>query len=1309
MTPAAPALLVPMIVEGLVVTVGSRAGSWSYTPPRYGFLPWHESTDPAPFTPQVPLPGRPDFTGVILHWSLPDGLTRGGPAGQDGTVAYPSIPNRWLVVRRHRDPADPRRWAYRCVVIAADQPGDETGAPWPGPGGDREIRVGRWWPLDAFPGEERLPPAAVDGPWTAVGPGDATFAAFAPNVPNVLSFADPLADVTAGPLTYSVYGWYADPRDDPMDDWQTVAQWTELTARLGWSVPEPDRAVAAARRWAQDHGRTVSPSAPRTLYPARTLCHGTLAGVAWLGPDGPPFTGVPTTNPHRAGYRRPHIAVGNTAADATMALLGGDPVLAEVLRPGEDAWFNTGPGGTGWTVVTAEAPDEPSGRQAPAALSTAQAATLTALNTAQRGLDESTARLGGLRSELDALRWKLEYLTRHPALRDRWEDQVLDATRRTEARTVEATGACRWWSDRRDTALAALRDALGDLVLKPVDGAPQLRPNDPVVVIAGAGRAFKHGDDGLTADDGTLVCRFTGQTYAAIDVGTGAGDVRVGGGDLPVPPVSAGWLPPELPDLAVEAVLLDLASAPVIAAHADPADPWPLLEQIRRSQTVIWNAVLHPALPAAVVEDAEGLVTAYGLGAVPAAAAYQPWAPPWSPLYLDWKVRYHPGAALADGALRDWTPPGDGDGARYTWRGGDPRTPGITLSGRTLLTPQPGAVLAGALDRLAGGVDPQAAADPAGDTDPALTALRDLAHDLRRADLLCQSLSGLGQALLQRSPGTVRATTVVAGQAWAPDSRPLADALARQFAPLRAGHLTVVDLRVVDDFGQVFRIMDASPAPIVFDADLTSPVPGLAVLRPRVTQDARLELSLLDAGDDSEEVGVDTAADPVCGYLLCQPLDRAVAVYDPDGAPLGQLTAARGGAWWWPAPGGGTDVDGIPNRHLRALVEGVLAHPDLDGALRALLELMADASYREAGETWSDEEMPLPIGQPIAVARAALRWRLPGGPATAQRWADTGRDTTGGFEHARLPVWLGGAGLPADGVVGWYSGDDYGRISSPFAPDRPAPGSYVGRAPARPALDDPAGVPVTVLVAPHAAIHAVSGVVPPVAVTLPAPLVAPALRRMAVTVRTGPVLDDGAGPTLPLAAIAGGAWSWLQHPRPGHGTIEHQIEPADDTAHLPDAPPVAREGWLRRRPGGPATRFTYTVTPRALACTVEESRPSTAMLRLVVANDTGTDVRCTGLTFALPVGHGEDDLTGDPEPLAATVDEDWHVETDGTGRFHATPRTAAPVPAGRTITVAVRGVLVNAVPGTCVIEVTEDTDATRTTDLVVSTLDTLPV
>src|SRR5689334_3279814 len=90
-----PCLLVPVALEALVVNEADQnATLWSVAPKQYGGFARMDPLDPPPFT---ETNGRP-LTGVTLHWALPDALTRGRrtPAGD---LIFPTVPNRWLLVR----------------------------------------------------------------------------------------------------------------------------------------------------------------------------------------------------------------------------------------------------------------------------------------------------------------------------------------------------------------------------------------------------------------------------------------------------------------------------------------------------------------------------------------------------------------------------------------------------------------------------------------------------------------------------------------------------------------------------------------------------------------------------------------------------------------------------------------------------------------------------------------------------------------------------------------------------------------------------------------------------------------------------------------------------------------------------------------------------------------------------------------------------------------------------------------------------------------------------------------------------------
>ena len=102
----------------------------------------------------------------------------------------------------------------------------------------------------------------------------------------------------------------------------------------------------------------------------------------------------------------------------------------------------------------------------------------------------------------------------------------------------------------------------------------------------GRGPVHAHGEDGRFTADGSLYCRFTGQTLAALPVTGTAAPVTaqtLGLSPLAVPADA----PAEIADLATEAFFLDPGNAHAIAAAAgDPPQPDTV---VAAQQTLIWN------------------------------------------------------------------------------------------------------------------------------------------------------------------------------------------------------------------------------------------------------------------------------------------------------------------------------------------------------------------------------------------------------------------------------------------------------------------------------------------------------------------------------------------------------------------------------------------------------------------------------------------------------------------------------------------------------------------------------------------------
>ena len=1340
---AGPVLFVPVSIDALVLSqLLLENGGWSWITPNYRFAqlflpqPVLFQRDP----PQLidPSGNIGQFTGVVVRWALPDGLTYGSADPTTGLVTFPPIPNRWLVLRRVPGAAaQTAAW-----VLASDYLGG-NGTSYGTAGGPTTL--GMCWPLPDWPGEETLPPG-LEPPLTAVGPGNPTFAAYLPNLQHILAFHDPLTDVRAGQVSYTVCGWYAggvtDPLSGPQDGqsgWQTTDQWAAIMSQLGWSAgDDPGDATDAAQEWAAAHGYSVNPASLQMALPSRTVCHGIVAGVNWLGPDGAAQSGAPEVVPGQGvapGLTLAHTSVDALAttvaagsqgtldtgtpdagtsdiglAEALTALLGGNlPLLDEPdagaqLAVGlQDSWFQQLPGGTRWVLAAQPAANGQPGTTAPTA---AQGQLLDTLNAAQQQVDTGTREVASLQWDIYALWWKLRYVNTHATSPIPNSQQVI-----TAALTAKQTAASQALTALQATvsqlsdASQAMTAQLGALVLQPVPEPPFLRPNDPVAMVQGADRSLSHGEDGRFTEDGGLYCRFTGQTLASLAVTGTAAPVTAGALGLAAVTVPDG--PAEIADLAIESFFLDPANAQAIAVAANPESPQPD-SVVAQQLTLSWVNSGDPPPGGQTSAGAPGLTSAYGPLALPSMIAVGYWTAPWSPLYLDWSATYY----AAPYPVGGWTFPDAAastplDAQTAQWTGSQLPATGVPLQGRALLTPQAADVLASRLVQIVA----QAGGDA--DLQPYLTDVNDATGYLGTADVLSQALSGFTDLLLQRDPTLVQQPDLTTlGQWLEPPGGPVftattapSPASAVPISPVRAGFLQVNELWVVDDFGQYFDVLasmvgDPQARAAEIGPDLSpAPQAGWLVLRPRLSQASRLRLRFLDAADDSQVAGLSSAANPSCGWLIPNLPDDSLMVYDADGVLRGELLLAQGQALWLPAPdlappGTQTAPPDLPDAHLQALVTGVLTATNPASALSDLMTTIQNASWAITPSGPDAALLATLIGFPVAVVRAQLLLELDGNPAASQLWADTGTDNDGGLGQAAFPVVLGSASLDDDGVIGFFPDADPGQLSSPYGPSA---SGYVTTAPATITVGQPAAL--TLLLHPLGTAHAFTGLLPPVTATLPPQFQTAPVSATEVTFRSGPLLTPPTGVQIPPPAFSQGSWVWLEYDASGGPALPRPLSRADSSARLPDAPPALREGWLRLTLGGQPTQLTYTVTPAALPTAT--GGPPAGSLTITGYNATSAPVTCDSITIAIPAGTGSGALTDSPgliQPVSAQP-QTWSFQAySQPGTFTAAPVTAgSAVACGATLGFTLSSLGVSPDPGVSAVQITEVTTAGQAT------------
>ena len=762
--------------------------------------------------------------------------------------------------------------------------------------------------------------------------------------------------------------------------------------------------------------------------------------------------------------------------------------------------------------------------------------------------------------------------------------------------------------------------------------------------------------------------------------------------------------PAEVADLAVESFFLDPANAHAIAAAADPTSPQPD-SVVEQQLTLSWVGTGDPSLGQQTSAGAPGLSSAYGPLALPSMVAMGQWAAPWSPLYLDWSASYYAAPYPATGwTFPDSTTSTPLNAQTAQWTGSQLPTASVSLQGRALLTPQAADVLAARLEQLV------AQADSDGALANYTTDINDATTYLGTSDVLSQALSGFTDLMLQRDPTLVQQPDLTTlGQWLAPPGGPAFTATTAPSAasgvpitPVRAGFLVVSKLWVVDDFGQYFDVLgsmtgDPQAGAAETGPDLSpTPQAGWLVLRPRLSQASRLRLRFLDAANDSLVVGLSSAANPVCGWLIPNLPDDSLMVYDADGVLRGELLLAQGQALWLPAPdqagpGSQTAPPTLPNPHLQAFVTGVLSAANPATALSDLMTTIANASWAIAPSGPNAALLATLIGFPVAVARAQLLLELDGNPATSQLWNDTGTDNDGGISQASFPVVLGSPSLDDDGVVGFFQDADPGSLSSPYGPSA---SGYVTTTPATVTVGQPAAL--TLLLHPLGTAHAFTGLLPPVTAALPQQFQVAPVRATEITFRSGPLLTPPTGVQLPIPAFSAGDWAWLEYDPSGGPALPRPLSRADSSARLPDTPPTLRDGWLRLTLGGQPTQLTYALTPTALPTTT--GGPPAQALTMTAYNATSAAVTCDSITITVPVGTDPGALTASPgliQPVSAQP-ASWTFQAGGQGQqpgtFIATPIGAASaVASGVTLGFTLASLGVSQHPGLSAIQITEVT------------------
>ena len=620
---------------------------------------------------------------------------------------------------------------------------------------------------------------------------------------------------------------------------------------------------------------------------------------------------------------------------------------------------------------------------------------------------------------------------------------------------------------------------------------------------------------------------------------------------------------------------------------------------------------------------------------------------PFLPMYVIWSVRLRPlswGSVgpgqlnyTADNLVRYFELTSDAVDYRYLMSGGLPVDFTIpapsSYSSATLLSKKPVVSLTSQIDRYLDDYPN----DPA---DPLLIKVRDKYNGRR---IMAQTMSGLNvqQTLRDYIPQITvedlplgdqdQVTLDIQGAAtgtdnwytWAFNSlQPIArhQPGSVNFGPLRAGFLQVMELTIVDVFGQIMQLSTAVINPDTSLQTIVSynmqPDAGDTVnanwiyLAPRLLAPSRVWFRWLSAEHNDQVAGISSdfvemnghpATSPVCGWVLPNHLDASLFFYSQAGAPIGSFGIEAGTLRYRTRAGNrnnprdllyldiGQPGHPLVNPHLAAFMwwvndTGTKAPAFLRDLMAAILRsdtFINPANYAQA------PALAVLIGRPLAITRTVLSIETPGGllplsQADDQvqspfpqdvlnnrvRYADRQTTSSANLGAVRLPVRLGDLVNMDDGLVGYLieqaGANPYGTFYSPAAT---AAGGHGVVHPVPTTLEvtlnaDP--VTLTLLVDPRAGVHATAGVLPVEELSIPGDQYSKAMSSLAMTFFSNPVLRGSDEFVIPLPKESGYDWSWIDPA--GQTPTPLQPNQATEFAHYGYSPQNVLEGWLELSP-----------------------------------------------------------------------------------------------------------------------------------------------
>lgn len=913
---------------------------------------------------------KKQLPGAHLQWTMPDALLH-GEQKEDGSLSFPTLPNRFLIQRLKIDGADIswKAWKLRSdfvtndsyktpegmrkTVVPALEYNPQSGCYEPaGDDGKMYAFVGSVRPF----GEEETEKEKWKLPMTAIGLGDPLTTAYYPLCKTMFGFYDSMAE-GEGVYTYLVSGYYEDITQDPLHE-----NPAEKMEEFGWR---------------SDSEEDVN----------QCLFYAMSRNVVWEG-KAKAYADIP--------QEEVRIDIGNTSMETMASLLasrfpgengaermfhglpygllameegdGRSDPLIEMEEQLHATQFNQLNGGTRWVLKMQQEKD---GNLGEWRLDEEQYQRLTLLNDLNSRKDKCREDMESASQELYSFWYQyVQFKVADP------EYEKLTEMKNQVEELLEQIQKQREEYDRLKNQVLQLKEKLETLLkekklfLEEVPRGSYYEPVPPVIMISGEGvrRSFRQGHQ--SSDDEGLSVR----TEPVSELKILSGDVE------------------------------DTLSAEDVLKELSMPDAFPDSATKIMGECLLCGKEMIPFLTNVFSrkygrETSEETVCAAQSEITRSPLADRIWKQPWNPLLLLWRVSVsHATFDAFQISELDWEKDREFMEKKQTFQGLSLLTPhGVTQMSRGCRH------IMKKWNRNWG-------------------QLENRLKEMEKGSVLSQQMSGFYEAfsalsdmpmlpIISPDEETMMLAKKVTESLNGYYHMPVLGGGDSPFLPIRGGALAIERLWLIDSFGQ-YKEVGIFSHNVHIAENLRGDSEKEILLRPRFLQPVRLEFQWMSA-EHEDLPCLDVDSTPITGFLVPVFLDGCIYFYDNQGRLCGAVVEGEKQIYWYQGMGNCETAEEIANPYLKKFVVDLLGREpeDMKELMRYLKKVLSESAVDEHMEI-----MTQCFGRILALCRAKIT--LSGKGRTLKQLTDD-TYTTRGYEKEEVMVRLGDERKICNGLLGY--------------------------------------------------------------------------------------------------------------------------------------------------------------------------------------------------------------------------------------------------------------------------------------------------